>query len=101
GLRGSRVLSVPDFNGALDQLIAHSPALKKGLKSRDCKKVEMLFAHLKRILRLGRLRLRGPSRGQVGFTVAAIAQSYDSKPSYTWIRRFGESQRIGHVLSQD
>ncbi len=25
------------------------------------KKVEMLFAHLKRILRLGRLRLRGPS----------------------------------------
>jgi len=24
------------------------------------KKVEMLFAHLKRILRLGRLRLRGP-----------------------------------------
>jgi len=27
---------------------------------RDRKKVEMLFAHLKRILRLGRLRLRGP-----------------------------------------
>ena len=26
------------------------------------KKVEMLFAHLKRILGLGRLRLRGPSR---------------------------------------
>ena len=25
------------------------------------KKVEMLFAHLKRILRLGRLRLRGPA----------------------------------------
>src|SRR5262249_53785981 len=27
---------------------------------RDRKRVEMLFAHLKRILRLGRLRLRGP-----------------------------------------
>lgn len=27
---------------------------------RDRKKVEMKFAHLKRILRLGRLRLRGP-----------------------------------------
>ena len=27
------------------------------------KKVEMLFAHLKRILHLGRLRLRGPKRG--------------------------------------
>jgi hypothetical protein len=26
----------------------------------DRKRVEMLFAHLKRILRLGRLRLRGP-----------------------------------------
>ena len=29
---------------------------------RDRKRVEMLFAHLKRILRLGRLRLRGPAR---------------------------------------
>ena len=28
---------------------------------RERKKVEMLFAHLKRILRLGRLRLRGPN----------------------------------------
>jgi hypothetical protein len=27
---------------------------------RERKRVEMLFAHLKRILRLGRLRLRGP-----------------------------------------
>ena len=26
------------------------------------KKIEMLFAHIKRILRLGRLRLRGPMR---------------------------------------
>src|SRR5438309_7059583 len=32
---------------------------------RDRKKVEMLFAHLKRILRLGRLRLRGPQRRAV------------------------------------
>ena len=31
---------------------------------RERKKVEMLFAHLKRILRLGRLRLRGPRRSQ-------------------------------------
>lgn len=28
------------------------------------KRVEMLFAHLKRILKLGRLRLRGPSGAQ-------------------------------------
>ena len=31
---------------------------------RDRKKVEMLFAHLKRILRMGRLRLRGPAGAQ-------------------------------------
>jgi transposase len=42
---------------------------------RDRKKVEMLFAHLKRILRLGRLRLRGPSGAQFEFTLAAIAQN--------------------------
>jgi transposase len=42
---------------------------------RDRKKVEMLFAHLKRILRLDRLRLRGPSGAQFEFTLAAIAQN--------------------------
>jgi Transposase DDE domain len=41
----------------------------------DRKKIEMLFAHLKRILRLGRLRLRGPSGAQDEFTLAAIAQN--------------------------
>lgn len=39
------------------------------------KRVEMLFAHLKRILRLGRLRLRGPCGAQFEFTLAAIAQN--------------------------
>jgi len=43
---------------------------------RERKKIEMRFAHLKRILRLGRLRLRGP-RGdaQDEFVLAAIAQN--------------------------
>src|SRR6202167_4088658 len=41
----------------------------------DRKRVEMLFAHLKRILRLGRLRLRGPRGAQFEFTLAAIAQN--------------------------
>ena len=41
----------------------------------DRKRVEMLFAHLKRILRLGRLRLRGPRGAQFEFTFAAIAQN--------------------------
>ena len=39
------------------------------------KRVEMLFAHLKRILRLGRLRLRGSRGAQDEFTLAAIAQN--------------------------
>jgi hypothetical protein len=42
---------------------------------RDRKKVEMLFAHLKRILRMGRLRLRGPAGAQFAFMFAAIAQN--------------------------
>ena len=42
---------------------------------RDRKRIEMLFAHLKRILKLGRLRLRGPCGAQDEFTLAAIAQN--------------------------
>ena len=42
---------------------------------RDRKRVEMLFAHLKRILRLGRLRLRGPYGARFEFMLAAIAQN--------------------------
>src|SRR6266568_2780065 len=42
---------------------------------RDRKRVEMLFAHLKRIFRLGRLRLRGPCGAQFEFTMAALAQN--------------------------
>lgn len=42
---------------------------------RSRKRVEMLFAHLKRILKLGRLRLRGPCGAQDEFTLAAIAQN--------------------------
>jgi hypothetical protein len=41
----------------------------------DRKRVEMLFAHLKRILKLGRLRLRGPRSAQDEFILAAIAQN--------------------------
>jgi hypothetical protein len=35
----------------------------------------MLFAHLKRILRLDRLRLRGPSGAKDEFLLAATAQN--------------------------
>ena len=42
---------------------------------RERKKVEMLFAHLKRILRLNRLRLRGLSGARDEFTLAAAVQN--------------------------
>lgn len=42
---------------------------------RERKRVEMLFAHLKRILRMGRLRLRGPSGARTEFLLAATAQN--------------------------
>ena len=42
---------------------------------RERKKIEMLFAHLKQILRLDRLRLRGPCGARDEFLLAAIAQN--------------------------
>ena len=54
---------------------------------RDRKRVEMLFAHLKRILRLGRLRLRGPRGAQDEFTLGAIAQTSAAWPSSLLDRR--------------
>jgi transposase len=49
---------------------------EEGLTSRrQRKKIEMLFAHLKRILRLDRLRLRGPNGARDEFLLAAIAQN--------------------------
>ena len=42
---------------------------------RERKKVEMLFAHLKRILKLDRLRLRGPYGAKDEFLLAATAQN--------------------------
>ncbi len=53
--------------------IATTPAYKQSRRER--KKVEMLFAHLKRILKLDRLRLRGPSGAHDEFLLAATAQN--------------------------
>jgi len=53
--------------------LAKSEAFERSRRHR--KSVEMLFAHLKRILRLGRLRLRGPCGAQDEFTLAATAQN--------------------------
>jgi len=53
--------------------LAQTPEYERSRHRR--KKVEMLFAHLKRILRLGRLRLRGPSGARDEFLLAATAQN--------------------------
>ena len=53
--------------------LAKTEAFEQSRRKR--KRVEMLFAHLKRILRLGRLRLRGPCGAQFEFMLAAIAQN--------------------------
>ena len=53
--------------------IAQTEDYRTSCKQR--KKVEMLFAHLKRILRLGRLRLRGPLGAKDEFLLAATAQN--------------------------
>ena len=53
--------------------IATTAAYQQSRKDR--KKVEMLFAHLKRILKLDKLRLRGLSGAQDEFLLAATAQN--------------------------
>jgi len=53
--------------------LAGTPAFERSRHRR--KKVEMLFAHLKRILRLGRLRLRGPCGARDEFLLAATAKN--------------------------
>jgi len=57
--------------------VARSLADTEGFETsrRERKKIEMRFAHLKRILKLGRLRLRGPRGAQDEFVLAAIAQN--------------------------
>src|SRR5215831_454870 len=53
--------------------IAKTKAYQQSRKDR--KKVEILFAHLKRILKLGRLRLRGLSGARDEFLLSAAAQN--------------------------
>ena len=55
------------------RLLASTEGFEQSRKER--KKIEMRFAHLKRILKLGRLRLRGPRGAQDEFVLAAIAQN--------------------------
>lgn len=57
----------------LTRSLAGTPAFKQSRHQRQ--RVEMLFAHLKRILKLSRLRLRGPGGASDEFLLAATAQN--------------------------
>src|SRR5215813_3411408 len=66
-------LSTTSRSRRISQALSKTEAFEQS--RRDRKRGEMLFAHLKRILKLGRLRLRGPRGAQDEFTLAAIAQN--------------------------
>jgi hypothetical protein len=72
----ARTLSPARSRGICTKTLATGPAgspQDRGYRRR--KKVEMLFAHLKRFLRLTRLRLRGPNGANDEFLLAATAQN--------------------------
>jgi transposase len=63
------------YEGARDMARDIAKTAAYAVSRRERKKVEMLFAHLKRILRLDRLRLRGPCGAHDEFLLAATAQN--------------------------
>jgi hypothetical protein len=69
------------YEGARD--LARDIAKTDAYQTSRCqrKKVEMLFAHLKRILKLDRLRLRGPNGARDEFHLAATAQNLRKRQS--------------------
>ena len=63
------------YEAARDKARAIAKTAAYVVSRRARKKVEMLFAHLKRILKLDRLRLRGPNGARDEFLLAATAQN--------------------------
>src|SRR5580698_8765002 len=63
------------YEGARDMARQIARSWEGRIARRLRKKVEMLFAHLKRILKLDRLRLRGPNGAHDEFLLAATAQN--------------------------
>jgi hypothetical protein len=63
------------YEGARDMARQIARSWEGRIARRLRKKVEMLFAHLKRILKLDRLRLRGPNGARDEFLLAATAQN--------------------------
>ena len=65
--------SIYESSREVARTVARTPAYKKTRRQR--KKVEMLFAHMKRILKLDRLRLRGMSGAHDEFLLTATVQN--------------------------
>ena len=67
------------------------------------KKIEMLFAHLKRILKLERLRLRGPNGARDEFHLAATAQNLRklARPDSDARAKSGVSQSLSRTSPRD
>jgi len=65
--------SIYESSREVARAVAQTPAYKKTRRQR--KKVEMLFAHMKRILKLDRLRLRGMSGARDEFLLTATVQN--------------------------
>src|SRR6476660_5825250 len=63
------------YEGARDMARQIARSWEGRVARRLRKKVEKLFAHLKRILKLDRLRLRGPNGARDEFLLAAAAQN--------------------------
>jgi len=63
------------YEGARDMAREIAKSWQGRTSRRLRKKIEMLFAHLKRILKLDRLRLRGPNGARDEFLLAATAQN--------------------------
>jgi hypothetical protein len=76
-IAGAEARKIPHsmHEGARDfaRSLAGTPAFEQS--RREGKRVEMLFAHLKRILRMGRLRLRAPDGARTEFLLAATVQN--------------------------
>ena len=72
-LRRKITRSIHEASRDVARDIAKTDAYQQSRKDR--KKIEMLFAHLKRILKLDKLRLRGFSGAQDEFLLAATAQN--------------------------
>ena len=73
--QASRKVPRSIYEGARDMARQIAKSWEGRTSRRLRKKVEMLFAHLKRILKLDRLRLRGPTGARDEFLLAATAQN--------------------------